>query len=307
MFPILEYFRLKYLLIKLGNQKKLPPIIRVTHENNLITALFCEKDLETNMFANPTAGAGTADNLVIASLKGLSEYAERLAFQEQPAHIRAYNSTGFAAYPNIFYLKHTVIKHARYHAFYEAYERYIWQRWWSNKNIAAKITILNDLSARDQEAILPLVNSAKSIAKIKEIFVIEPKVEPSHCVIIVAAKLEPYGIIAGGAASDIKNRSKSLKHAMVEMVRHIKTYRRAHKLNIAPKTIYEKKLLYFAAGKGDDKFAERINYCGHETIATPKLAIDTGINHSLAKYFYVHQCIFHEQFSHQEVISDLVY
>lgn len=307
-YIMLNYIRLNYLLNALRTLGSLPPHILISKNGKLITALFYEKKAEQTLFANVEAGAGTASNLSLASLKGLSEYAERRAFYESNPYLKAPNSTGFSAFPLFLHSVNTVKKYARQHAFYEALERWVWQRWWHNSEIGTDIIKLADLNSQHRKVIDNLLQSLPDQAnQINELQFLIPKTEKMHCLVIAVAHLNPYGYIAGGAAASYEDTDSAMTHAVVEMLRHLQAFNRGQELKLVPNNMYEKKIYFFASGQGDALVENRIQNSGNQILVPPQLTFDAEIPHALQRYFYVHRCIFEGQFALPETEHEFAY
>jgi hypothetical protein len=247
------------------------------------------------IFADVSSGGGTADTIMTASLKGFSEYAERKAFLEHCNHDTLNSSTGFSAYPRVFHFSHFYINKARNHAYYESFERYAWSEWWRNKKIGAHLLELDQLTTVEKNAVKPLIEQLNTIKIHKKILFIRPFCEKPHQLTIAFSLLSGGGVIAGAAAgriSSIDDNHHVLIHSVVELIRHIQAYQRAKSQNIKPINTYEKQLIFFGNGDGDDIFFNRINSLDGEKITTPQIAFDDEIKCSLSKFFYVHYCKF---------------
>jgi hypothetical protein len=234
------------------------------------------------------------------------EFIERMAFLEgSKKNVQACqtkNSDGFAGFPSA---AHDASRIAQRNAFAEAIERFVWSTWWDSysackmekfKLFDFKNTLVKDL--------LEIINEHTPV---KTIYRIIPTVLNSDGIqtIIFFVKLEYGGFISGGAAGDVDNNKFSTSfidiqfRALAEMVRHSIGYRRSLEKKLIPETLYEKRLLYFASGEGDQLVEDRLNIFSNsnkrDPIILPELIYDSVIPHEFSEAVVVHRCLFNNQ------------
>lgn len=231
-----------------------------------------------------------------ATLKGIVELIERRAFTRGRSsgipECQSERSDGFAAFPKSSGVDASAI--ARKNALSEAVERYVWARWWDDSNIAhtARRVDLNNLGVGEE-----LLADAGRAAKIKEVVEIRPLMADSErAVVIYFAKLEPIGIVSGGACG-FENEITTVRYrALSELVRHALAARKIKNGEATPSSFYERRLAYFAMTEVGTKLAEmRLRSKGRSAISLPKLLWDAEIEHELSDVAAVHRCLFENQ------------
>ena len=242
-------------------------------------------------------GMDTLPDLAIT--KCLVEMVERMAFKEgyKNGHItcQTKRSDGFAAYPKVFSLCDNSEAMARKNAYHEAVERYVWASWWDNPHYTHSITE-NPILPKQVQALVEKIDELTPIAKLLEV---RPHFENEDKLIlpIYFAFLKNGGIITGGACGEAKKGTLVRQKAVGELFRHSLGVYRNLVQGTAPKTFYEKRLIYFGRGHGKKIVQERLypaeNY--FHPIELPKLAIDGKVPHSLDDVILVHRCLFEGQ------------
>jgi hypothetical protein len=148
-----------------------------------------------SVFASTACGAG--HSWEVAVLKTQSEYVERRALQTSGV---ATSSTGFAAFPFIFFKKRA-ISQARKYAYGEMVERYAWPEWFHNKNIAYQLR--SDVCTVNQKFYQAIQNEIK----FSNLTIIQPKLELDNLQVVIIYALSEVGLVCGGAAHK-KTRNK---------------------------------------------------------------------------------------------------
>jgi len=239
---------------------------------------------------------GASRSLPMAVMKALSERIERRVFLEtiQDCPETRFDSTdGFAAFPILISDDQLARQCARENAYSEAIERFVWAKWWDNPDLGAKVTRISasePIDPVDEELLIEI----DKVCALDSIWLIEPIVEnPSVSPVILFGKLKDGGWISGGAAG--VEASNVAFRAMIEMYRHAAAFKRMSRQNITPQSNYEKRLLFFASGQGDNLVETRLSANGRDSILLPRLEIDRHISHKDSDLFSVHHCLFEDQ------------
>lgn len=255
----------------------------------------CHDEDQTKIISENST-TGFSDDGNVALLKALSERAERLAFRKgyenKIMSCMTERSDGFAAYP-LFY--QNAESKARESALAEAFERYVWAKWWDEERIEFKLESINN--SEHKHKISPYVATVKDQCGLEEIFVIQPKIEDSNGleVVILFGRLKSGGFISGGACGLIDDTKKILLRSLDELYRHGLAVEKIRSENIEPVTFYEKRLAYFGLGHGNHLIRKRLEAKGRKSISLPKLEIDEVVKHELDDLFQVHRCYFENQ------------
>lgn len=284
---------LALLLTELKFKNKLPKNIDISKIGDRYWCVCYDED--NSEIISESSTTGFAESSDVALLKALSERAERRAFRT--GHMRKLSSCmtersdGFAAYP-LFYRNAEVS--ARNSALSEAIERYAWAQWWDDEEIAFTIEPIDSFA--NKHNILMNVSSVKEACGLDEILVISPHIENSNNqVVILLGQLKTGGYISGGACDLINNFKLVLLRSLDELYRHGLAVKKIIYENLEPTTFYEKRLVYFAFGHGNELVAKRIKAQGKKSITLPRLEIDELVPHDLGDLFQVHRCYFENQ------------
>lgn len=231
-----------------------------------------------------------------ATLKGIVELIERRAFTEGRRNAipecQTERSDGFAAFPRWAGIDASGA--ARENALSEAIERYVWSKWWDDPNIAHSTRQI------DLDILWPgeglLVDACSAVA-VKSVVEIRPKLAASKRVVVIYfAKLEPIGVISGGACGFETEIATVRYRALSELSRHALAARKILTGKAKPTTFYEHRLAFFAStDSGTNRFEMRMKTEGQTAIVLPQLQWDAEIEHDLADVVSVHRCYFENQ------------
>ncbi|MGE4234600.1 MAG: hypothetical protein AB7F43_14870 [Bacteriovoracia bacterium] len=245
--------------------------------------------------------SGFDTNFTIAASKAISEKTEREAFQfgfdVGDESCQSERSDGFAVMPRNHIQAQEV---ARENALNEAIERYVWAKWWDNKEVSFKHEILklSDLSKDTFGPAIDLLNELSKKIDIINLHLIIPQIAGATDkeLLIYVAELKD-GVITGGACGAVNDRQKTNLRAISELFRHGLVLVQNPGLSKASEeaTFYERRLFYFASIAGYKKFYDRINQLGTTAVTLPRLAIDFEISHPKEKSFVAYRCLFENQ------------
>ncbi len=255
----------------------------------------CHDDDKSKIISENST-TGFSDDGNIALLKALSERVERLAFRSgfgnKITSCMTERSDGFAAYP-LFY--QNAESKARESALAEAVERYVWAKWWDDEATAFKLETISD--NQNESEILAHAAVVKNQCGLEEIFLIEPKIENSNglSVVILFGRLKSGGFISGGACGAFNDTKQILLRSLDELYRHGLAIEKIRLENLEPATFYEKRLVYFGLGYGNDLIRKRLEAKGSKSIFLPRLEINEVVKHELHDLFQVHRCYFENQ------------
>jgi hypothetical protein len=237
---------------------------------------------------------------VTAFSKSICEYIERSAFRmgfhRNDINCMTDRSDGFAAYPNFPDIETARIR-ARENALNEAIERYVWATWWDNNSHA----IVADLKSTLSQMFEPLFNVISEYTPIEKIIHIIPSFERRSSnfeklqINILFLKIKGAGYISAGSVGPTDQSELNFERALAELIRHSIATARWLKDNKMPSSFYEKRLCYFASGKGNALVEARLNSTNIEIIKIPELSIDTIIPHKYEDLVTVHRCLFEGQ------------
>ena len=231
-----------------------------------------------------------------ATLKGLVEMVERRAFtggrEIGIPECQTKRSDGFAAFPKSPGVDAGL--KARENALAEAIERYVWATWWDDPSIAHTMRKVDLADFNPGEELL--LDTSKAVA-ISEIVEVRPVLASlAHFVVIYFAKLNPVGVISGGACGSQDDIANIRYRAISELLRHALAVRKLRSGSMTPGTFYERRLAYFAMTVAGTQSAERRLGCsGKKSISLPKLQWDTEIPHGMDEAVTVHRCYFEGQ------------
>jgi len=201
---------------------------------NLGGVYICTLDENDNervgVFASKSCGAGRSWE--IAVLKSQTEYVEREA-------VRAVNvgsSTGFAAFPFIFFKKRAIAQAKKY-AYAEMVERYSWPEWFNNEDIAYQ------LRSEVCEANKQFYQGIQKEMDFSKLYIIQPQLVDNLQLVILYAFNE-FGLVCGGAAH--KHREQAELSALKELYMHaIGLFRMKHQ-GLQPTTVYDKRVYWIS-------------------------------------------------------------
>ncbi|MBY0471987.1 hypothetical protein K2X30_12545 [bacterium] len=233
-----------------------------------------------------------------AVLKGLVEMLERKAFREGfhkgLSSCKTERSDGFAAFPRRIGVNEN--EAARTNAYHEAVERYVWAKWWDDKNSGHQLKVV----AQNQKGqrVNAFLRKLSNIVPVQSVIEISPRIEnaiDSH-VIIYFAFLNPIGVISGGASGPAAEIELTRFRATCELFRHAVAVKRFKNESFEPRTFYEKRLAYFGMTEEGTKIArDRIETQGVSPIILPELSIDEAMPHEWNDLVAVHRCQFKDQ------------
>lgn len=230
-----------------------------------------------------------------AVLKSLIEMVERRAAIEGAAAgnptCRVSRSDGFAAFPRTQDSR----SQARENALSEAIERFAWATWWDLEETAFELRAFEDLTLSQAE--LEVVSAMRKSAGIGRIHIVAPRLRGSlaRSVFILLAESSDGGFISGGACGIPDRDTETVLRALDELYRHGLALRRLNENRQRPVSFYERRLVYFGLGHGNDRVLRRLERSGSIEIEIPDLEIDDPIPHRLATVADVHRCLFRNQ------------
>jgi len=274
------------ILARLKSSGDLPKHIEKTHFKSIFFYNVYSAPFGQIMSYHVSTGVDRDEKTAL--LKSLVEHIERKAFDEsEKASIFPLHnfSDGFAAFPK----SNPNFKHfARENALSEATERYVWANWWNEKS-AAKIA---EVTAQNQTL---WTNELLSTIEADKIFQIEPCVENSNGIetVILFIKLKSGGFISGGAAGT--NKESTLFRASSEAIRHYLGFQKYREHNLSLTHFYERRLIHFAMGLGNDKVLDRLANLSTHHLTLPNLVYDQRVQHKFDDIVYVHRCLFEKQ------------
>ncbi len=248
-----------------------------------------------------SVSAGFSSSPSLALLKSVVEMIERQAFiagkEGGLSSCNTERSDGFAAYPTYGFPRFFAKRTARLNSFCEAVERYVWASWWDNFDYGHKIA-----PVRDGFSNAPALNFDVLVthAPVKEVFLIEPRIDKSLkvSVKILLLELEDGGFVTGGAAGGTgkKFEESILARAYSELYRHALALQRFHdEPPVGQQDFYSQRLSFFGFGSGHDIVLNRIHQSGPKAISLPRLAVDEEIPHLHSSEVVVHRCLFARQ------------
>lgn len=250
----------------------------------------------TDIMAN-FAAAGVDFDENVAVIKALVEYFERLTFLEgidlDLDICSRLHSDGVASFPA---MDSNAKNKARSSAYLEALERFVWAKWWDNKEIGHDIFCLEDSPLLGQQFNVSL-SALRKLVPLEKIFVVRPWIEnSSNQVLMLFGKLEGKGFVSGGAAGSVTEESKIILSGFAELVRHALGVRKIVHGTCISQSFYEQRLEYFGLGKGDDLVEARLNHVAYGKVMLPQLKFDGEVeSKTLRKLVYTHRCLFNGQ------------
>jgi hypothetical protein len=275
----------------------LPKTIQLGQVGSIFYATLFDK--QCALLMNESSTTGLSSTQEVAVLKALSEFVERKAYQDIKANHSKQDlcgTDGYAAFPVSILPRFLAVRRARENALSEAFERFVWSKWWDDQDVGADITKIDKIL---DDGCADLLSRIFALTKNHTILEIRPKVsnQLERQLIILLCKTVEGGYISGGAAGLKKHQDMTYFRALGELYCHalaLNRYRQS-KLNDV-KSSYEKRLLYFAlGGKGTELVDLRLAKSGNKVINLPNLIIDCEISHVLAEKWVVYRCLFENQ------------
>jgi ribosomal protein S12 methylthiotransferase accessory factor YcaO len=235
-----------------------------------------ESGKENNtVFASVACGA--AHSWEIAVLKTQSEYVERKAVQAA----KAGSSTGFAAFPFIFFKKRA-INQAKTYAYAEMVERYTWIEWFHNRNIAYQLR--NDVCSVNK----PFYHAIQNEMQLTNLHIIQPKLALNNPQVVIIYALSEFGLVCGGAAH--KNKEQAELSALKELYMHAIGLFRMQSQNMQPTTTYDKRVAWIS--QNYSILQERLMSQGNEAISMPFPVTFQNIKIDFEETHVVQRCVF---------------
>jgi hypothetical protein len=284
-------------LLRMKEQNLSPLSIQQTTIDNYILSNFVY-EIGENLITN-SVFTGISKDKNLSLTKGLCEFIERNAFKsgiELGLEVCATErSDGFAAYPNYPDIQ-TGIAQARANALNEAIERFVWATWWDN-NTACDTQILLPESV---EEFAPLLKTINEYTPIETIYKIVPRFTNSVSqmdsqLVIFFVKLKDRGYLSAGAAGLSSDVNSIFQRSFSELLRHSLAYHKYLVNNISPKSLYEKRLVYFANGEGNSDVDHRLKNSTEEPVCLPDLKFDQLVPHAFQDLISVYRCLFKNQ------------
>lgn len=284
------------LLEKIDRLALVKPALEISHfgDLNFVSAF---KDRPKGLMCND-ACAGVDGDPELAITKALVEFYERAVFQEgilngHPACGRIH-SDGIAAFP--IHIENALAQ-ARENAYLEAVERYVWAHWWDDSDIGHKANRIEDFKTGYLSSNGNSLDEFRNFCDVEDFIVVEPFVkDPTLNVQLLFAKVRNFGFVSGGAAGRKSEESRTFGRGLSELIRHGIALKRGIAQNISGSTFYEKRLMFFGLGRGNDLVVERLGKSGANKVDLPNLQIDQEIpSREFNKLVYVHRCLFENQ------------
>lgn len=284
--------QLKILLKALKLKGHMPPSIELGELGPYTVVNILDQDKSSMDFLAGNVCTGMSKISEIAWLKALNEWIERKAFLENKAKVPtrfSRESDGCAAYSHTIVGRRTAKKLARANALDEALERFVWGAWWDQKS-SADIKILNT----DSSYMTILKSIADNNITPHHLYVIAPKFDnyTSRQVLILFLSLKGGGFISGGACGSIHESENTFERAFVELLRHFIGYSRMCKSTLEPISFYDRRLFFFAKGRGDNLVWDRLRSKNQEIIKISKIEYDSILDHPLKEISTVHHIQF---------------
>ncbi len=281
------------IIVELKRQNKMPKRIDFSKIGDRYWCVVSDNPTDTISVINEDIFTGFSNEKEIALLKALSERAERLAFIEGSRNdipsCQTERSDGFAAMPLI-----SLNNSVRENALNEAIERFVWSTWWDDSESAFTIRKIHP-----DNKIVQLTSYLEEVIKtlnLEFIYVVNPIIDQltTKQVQILIGKIKDKGYVTGGACGTKAETQITVFRALDELYRHGFAFQRAVQKDIKPKSLYEKRLMYFASGFGNRIVQDRLATRGIKLIFLPELQIDSEIESSIPG-FTVHRCFFENQ------------
>ncbi|MFZ4403890.1 MAG: hypothetical protein ACOYOK_07290 [Pseudobdellovibrionaceae bacterium] len=133
---------------------------------------------------------------------------------------------------------------------------------------------------------------------IKPSFISTQNLEDRYEVLILFAQLQKGGFISGGACGPIDKKNEIFERAYAELFRHSLAFDRHQSQKLEPTNDYDRRLIYFGSGQGNDLVMERLTDSIDATkkpVQVPNTWVRRFIAHPYATSFKVHQCLFENQ------------
>jgi len=229
----------------------------------------------SGVFASRSCGAGRSWE--IAVLKAQTEYVEREAVRAS----HATSSTGFAAFPFIFF-KQRAIKQAKKYAYAEMVERYVWPEWFANENVVYQLrTEVCEVNRQFYQAI-------QNEIEVRNLYIIQPQLDLNNLQLVILYALSELGLVCGGAAHE--NREQAELSALKELYMHaLGLFRMKHE-NLQPTTVYDKRV-YWISGQ-HQTLQKRLTSQGNAGITIPFPVTFQNIKTEFDQTHIVQRCVF---------------
>ncbi len=283
---------LSEILTALKVKEQLPLRIDFTNMNGRFWCVVSDESNPDSSIMSEKVFTGMSFDKDTALLKALSERAERYAFldgaSQRVSSCATERSDGFAALPKAL----MGVLNVRDFALNEAIERFVWATWWDNDDIDFEIRPWNTFEFSDEHR--KFVSTALSSMNIQQLQVVLPKMtnDFGRQVIVLVGGLNGRGFVSGGACGLNENFKNTFFRALDELSRHALAIQRTTSQPLAASmSFYEKRLLLFGNGKGDQLVWMRLNRRGNKKILLPELLIDETVPTKFSD-FIVYRCYF---------------
>lgn len=295
MMKIYNQWLLKKIVSDLKKRSVYPREMTLTSITEGIYAATVNDNIYHNEIMQNSGGLGISDCSDRAVIIALSEYIEWRVFKQYSAENNIKDSTGFAAYPNVFLPNWLSKQRARANALIEAFERFVWASWVDDNCFKHKIfDTIKELQTPLNSKMIKLVND---IQPFKNLVVIQPSVENENNLVFyfIIISLKKGGIVCAGAAGHKKDRQNIIFKILSELFRHNMAAKRLIEEEIECKTHYQKKIKFFATVEGQNISKKLLSRTGKQSIKIPPLKKDQLIDHDLADLYNVFFCQYQNQ------------
>lgn len=227
------------------------------------------------VFASRSCGASRTWE--IAVLKAQAEYVEREAVRAA----NAASSTGFAAFPFIFF-KQRAIKQAKKYAYAEMVERYAWPEWFANNTIAYQLR--SDVCDRNNS----FYQAIQKEIEFSNLYIIQPQLELNDLQLVIIYAVSELGLVCAAAAH--KNIEQAELSALKELYMHAIGLFRMKSQNLEATTIYDKRV-YWISGQ-HECLQKRLSSQGNVPLSIPFSVIFQDIKTAFDQTHVVQRCVF---------------
>jgi hypothetical protein len=281
------------LLSRLREVDRLPLRIEFGRLADNFIATLCDPD--TAQIMSLQAYTGLSRNQDTALLKALMEYVERAARRSSG---EAESSNGFAAFPTALRRRSQAARTARLNAYHEAFERYVWARWWDEPKFEHLAQALEPEASPALKGFDRVIRKAVDVdryVRIVPTVTASPGREGHPALVIVLAFLRGGGVLSGGAAGPAAAAGDVAYRAFSELARHALGLERFVRDQLKARSFYERRLVYFGTGEGDKIVDARLQANGRAPIVVPTLSHDCEVTHRYRDIAVVHRCLFADQ------------
>jgi len=227
------------------------------------------------VFASRSCGASRSWE--IAVLKAQTEYVEREAVRAA----NATSSTGFAAFPFIFF-KQRAIKQAKNYAYAEMVERYAWPEWFANDTIAYQLR--SDVCDRNN----PFYQAIQKEMEFSNLYIIQPQLELNDLQLVIIYAVGELGLVCAAAAH--KNKEQAELSALKELYMHAIGLFRMKSQNLEATTIYDKRVYWISAQH--ERLQKRLSSQGNAPLSIPFPVNFQDIKTAFDQTHVVQRCVF---------------